>query len=217
MVNDVQHTEHRLSTMNAIARRRQHKEELRRVILEAARNIFVHQGYENFSMRKLAEEIEYSPGERVSALQEQRGTVRVPCGTEFRTSAEDLNGFAEWTGTAGPSRRTEEGDAGLRRIGLCNPNDYRFVFMLKPPAEKRPYKVHGAFEVLRKMVRRCVEEKRFRAVDIETTAQALWTSVHGITSLLIQRPTFPWVSKKKLIGQVINMAVDGLIAEPRRK
>ncbi|MGC1965172.1 MAG: hypothetical protein WA673_01850, partial [Candidatus Acidiferrales bacterium] len=71
--------------------------------------------------------------------------------------------------------------------------------------------------VLRKMVRRCVEEKRFRAVDIETTAQALWTSVHGITSLLIQRPTFPWVSRKKLIGQVINMAVDGLIAEPRRK
>jgi hypothetical protein len=52
---------------------------------------------------------------------------------------------------------------------------------------------------------------------METTAQALWTSVHGITSLLIQRPTFPWVSKNRLIGQVINMAVDSLIAESRRK
>src|ERR1700730_16018763 len=48
--------------MNAITRRRKHKEELRRVILDAAREIFVREGYESFSMRKLAEKIEYSPG-----------------------------------------------------------------------------------------------------------------------------------------------------------
>src|SRR6202158_6237449 len=48
--------------MNASSRRQQHREELRRVILDAAREIFVHQGYERFSMRKLAEKIEYSPG-----------------------------------------------------------------------------------------------------------------------------------------------------------
>ena len=78
--------------------------------------------------------------------------------------------------------------------------------------EKRPYKVHGAFEALRYIVRRCVEEKRFRPVDVETTSQALWASVHGITSLLIQRPAFPWVPKKELIAQVINTAVDSLVA-----
>src|SRR5580693_6963156 len=48
--------------MNAASRRQQHKKELRRVILNAARNIFVRQGYEDFSMRKLAEKVEYSPG-----------------------------------------------------------------------------------------------------------------------------------------------------------
>ncbi len=32
------------------------------MILDAAREIFVHEGYEKFSMRKLAEKIEYSPG-----------------------------------------------------------------------------------------------------------------------------------------------------------
>src|SRR5260370_1927832 len=48
--------------MNATSRRQKRKEELRRVILDAAREIFVHEGYEKFSMRKLAEKIEYSPG-----------------------------------------------------------------------------------------------------------------------------------------------------------
>src|SRR5690348_6097369 len=48
--------------MNATARRQKHKAELRTQILVAARQIFVREGYENFSMRKLAQRIEYSPG-----------------------------------------------------------------------------------------------------------------------------------------------------------
>jgi hypothetical protein len=67
---------------------------------------------------------------------------------------------------------------------------------------------------MRYMVGRCVEEKRFRAVDVETTSQALWAAIHGITSLLIQRPTFPWVARRSLIDHVINHAVDSLTVPP---
>ena len=48
--------------MSAILRRKQYKAELKTQILEAAREIFVRDGYESFSMRKLAQRIEYSPG-----------------------------------------------------------------------------------------------------------------------------------------------------------
>jgi hypothetical protein len=99
-------------------------------------------------------------------------------------------------------------------FGLRNPNDYRFAFLLRRPLQRRPYKVHPAFDVMRYLVGRCVEERRFRAVDVETTSQALWAAIHGITSLLIQRPTFPWVARKQLSDQVINNAVDSLLARP---
>jgi hypothetical protein len=59
-----------------------------------------------------------------------------------------------------------------------------------------------------------VREGRFRKVDVETVAQALWAAIHGITSLLIQRPNFPWIGRAKVIEQVINNAVDSLIAQP---
>jgi Bacterial regulatory proteins, tetR family len=49
-----------------------------RAILDAARTIFVDGGYENFSMRKLAQGIEYSPGRYLSAFQEQGRAVRLP-------------------------------------------------------------------------------------------------------------------------------------------
>ena len=42
-------------------RRSREKDELRGKILDAARALFVAQGYERVTMRKIAEAIEYSP------------------------------------------------------------------------------------------------------------------------------------------------------------
>jgi hypothetical protein len=57
-----------------------------------------------------------------------------------------------------------------------------------------------------------MEEKRFRRGDIDAASQALWAAAHGVTSLLIVRPQFPWADRDRLIGQVIDAAVDGLLA-----
>jgi AcrR family transcriptional regulator len=45
-----------------IAERKEEREEVKDLILNAAREIFVEEGYENTSMRKIASKIEYSPG-----------------------------------------------------------------------------------------------------------------------------------------------------------
>jgi hypothetical protein len=42
-------------------------------------------------------------------------------------------------------------------------------------------------------------------------SQSLWAAAHGVTSLLVQRPSFPWVARNKLIAQVIKSAVEGLL------
>lgn len=200
--------------MSAISRRQKHKEELRRIILDAARDIFVRQGYENFSMRKLAEKIEYSPGSVYLHFKNKEELFECLVDESFARLLKTVIALRNGQEGQDPAEELKKGLRAYVEFGLRNPNDYRFAFMLRPPVEKRPYKVHGAFEALRYIVRRCVEEKRFRAVDVETTAQALWTSVHGITSLLIQRPTFPWVPKKVLIAQVIDAAIDSLMAAP---
>jgi len=198
--------------MSASSRRRKHKEELRRLILEAAREIFVRQGYESFSMRKLAGKIEYSPGSVYLHFKNKEELFECLVDESFARLLKTLLALRNGKELQDPVEELKKGLRAYVEFGLRNPNDYRFAFMLRPPMEERPYKVHGAFEALRYMVRRCVEEKRFRAVDVETTSQALWASVHGITSLLIQRPAFPWVVKKELIAQVINSAVDSLVA-----
>src|SRR5262244_2221370 len=51
----------RHSVMGVMERRIREKQALRQEILDAARELFVTEGYENVSMRKVAERIEYSP------------------------------------------------------------------------------------------------------------------------------------------------------------
>lgn len=213
-MNDVYYNEQCSITMNAKLRRQKHKEELRKAILDAAREIFVLEGYENFSMRKLAKKIEYSPGSIYLHFKNKEELFDKLVEESFARLLGALRDVGEVQQGRDPASRLKRALRTYVEFGLRNPNDYRFAFMLRPPVKKGPYKVHGAFEVLRHMVRRCVEEKRFRKVDVETTAQALWASIHGITSLFIQRPTFPWVSKKRLIAQVIDSAVDSLLAKP---
>ncbi|MBZ5720689.1 MAG: TetR/AcrR family transcriptional regulator [Acidobacteriia bacterium] len=200
--------------MNAIARRQKHKAELKTQILEAARQIFVRDGYENFSMRKLAQRIEYSPGSIYLHFKSKEELFESLVEESFERLLKVVAGIQNGHAKQDPVESLKKGLRAYVDFGLRNPNDYRFAFMLRRPVQKRPYRVHPVFGVLRHMVGRCVEEQRFRAVDVESTSQALWAAIHGITSLLIQRPTFPWVGRKELIDQVINNAVDGLAVMP---
>jgi AcrR family transcriptional regulator len=200
--------------MNATARREKNKQELRSQILAAAREIFVRHGYEGFSMRKLARKIEYSPGSIYLHFRNKEELFRSLVDDSFAQLLEELKRL----GPAGHAGLLDELKVGLRTyiaFGLSHPNEYRIAFLLAPAQPKGPYKPHPAFEILRTMVRRCVREGALKKVDVETVSQSLWATAHGITSLLIQRPMFPWVEREALIAQVINGAVDSLAKHPR--
>ncbi len=103
------------------------------------------------------------------------------------------------------------------RFGLENPEHYRILFMTKPGPE-RPAKEEGdlpgltAFSHLVEEVARCMDAGALAAGDPFLVATGLWTGVHGITSLLIARPDFPWPEVDRLLGHVIDVQRRGLSA-----
>ena len=94
----------------------------------------------------------------------------------------------------------------------CDPSAYEFAFLLRRPGRQEPDRPHVSYERLRSLAQRCLDEKHFRPMDVDVASQVLWAAVHGITSLLILRPAFPWADRETLIGQVVDAAVDGLLA-----
>jgi AcrR family transcriptional regulator len=203
--------------MNATGRRHKHKEELRRAILDAARAIFVRDGYETFSMRKLAKKIEYSAGSVYLHFPSKEALFECLVEESFQRLLKILHRLRSGRNGKNALEALKKGLRAYVEFGLRNPNDYRFAFLLRPPVEKRPYRVHEAFDELRHIVQRCVEEKKLRGLDVEARCQALWCAVHGVTSLLIQRPHFPWIAKKKLIAEVIDNATGIFLVRQRAK
>ena len=93
-------------------------------------------------------------------------------------------------------------------FGLRNPSAYEFAFILRRPGVRA--KAHRAYEYLRMIVALCVEEKSIPDIDVDTAAQAAWAAVHGVTSLLILQPSFPWADEQAVVDRVIDSAVSGL-------
>jgi hypothetical protein len=44
--------------------------------------------------------------------------------------------------------------------------------------------------------------------------QGLWAAIHGITSLMLQRPAYPWAAKAKVIEHLIATSLAGMGADP---
>jgi hypothetical protein len=67
-----------------------------------------------------------------------------------------------------------------------------------------------AFQHLVEAVQRCIDAGAFRPVDPVLAATGVWASVHGITSLLISLPGFPWPDIDTLVDHVCTVQNFGL-------
>lgn len=195
--------------MDARARREKYRQEVREVILAAAREALLRAGHQALSMRDLARTIGYSPGTIYLHFQDKQELLYCVVEESFAKLQAALQ---QIPGRAGGVRLLKKKLRVYVDFGLRYPHHYHFAFMMRPAVDSssRRFVPHPAFDELRGAVRDCVERKQFRRVDVETTSQALWAVVHGITSLMITKPEFPWAGK--VIDQVIDIAVEGLRA-----
>ena len=176
----------------ATARREKYKAELRGDILAAAREMFVRDGYEGFTIRKLAKQIGCSPGNIYLYFKDKNEIVDSLVDESF---ADLLSALPQ------PDDIKREDPVKLLRRSLRT----YVKFGLDP------HKQRAAYESLLRKVRLCIDAKRFKTNDADLAAQALWAAAHGITSLFIDRPLFPWVNRGRLVDQVLDSAVNGLL------
>jgi AcrR family transcriptional regulator len=198
--------------MNTPTRREKYRDETRRAILRAARPAFLRRGFAGISMRQLAEKVGCSHGNLYLHFKGKEELFDCLVEESFDRLARALRALR-------PPMRIDDPVSLLRRaarayvdFGLAHPGAYEFAFILRRPGRPDPLRPHVAYDYMLSLVRRCADAKGLRAAGLEARAQALWAAVHGVTSLLILRPTFPWADREKLIRQVIDSAVDGLFA-----
>jgi AcrR family transcriptional regulator len=190
--------------------RQRYRDTLRREILDAAREAFLKDGYAGVSVRKLAEAVGCSHGNLYLHFEDKEALFDCLVEEAFVEFGASLDALSQSVRRGDPVEGMRRMGRAYVAFGLSNPSAYEFAFVLRRPGQRQ--QPHVPYERVRSLVQRCVDEKRFRPTDIDVASQSLWAAAHGITSLLILRPGFPWADRDKLIAQVIDAAVDGLLA-----
>ena len=202
--------------MGSKQRREREKEELRQDILDAARELFVQEGYENVSMRRIAEKIEYSPTTIYLYFDDKVSLLYAICEETFARLAKRMETIAKDADDL--VRALKKGCRAYVDFGLKYPNHYKVTFINHPEHprdDKRHLKEQSmgmrAYGNLRAAVEACIKAGKFRETNVDAVTQMVWAGGHGVTSLLITMPGFPWVKKNELIDLMIDTLVDGLM------
>jgi AcrR family transcriptional regulator len=197
--------------MGTVERRERERVEVRRKILDAARDLFVTEGYEKVTMRRIAEAIEYSPTTIYNHFEDKDDLVRALCEEDFSRL------FAALAPALGDAADPREAILQLGRaycaFGLSYPNHYRFMFMTPEKTEEPDETSPGrrSFGLLLSVVTRAIEAGQLRREDPDLVAQVLWASIHGAVALLITlRPQhWPTPASPRLIEEIVINSVRG--------
>ena len=205
--------------MSSQARRVREKAALKREILNAARDLFVQDGYENVSMRRIAEKIDYSPTTVYLHFVDKADLLFHICEETFAKLV--AQGDKLLAQKIDPLTKLKMFGRTYIEFGLKHPDHYRLTFMVQhePGELEERYENsigHRAFELLRLCAEECIARGVFRRIDLSLASQALWAGVHGITSLLIARPDFPWVEKDRTIDLLIDSLCAGFSKDERK-
>ena len=195
--------------MGVQERRAREKQNIREEILDAARTLFVKDGYEHVSMRKIAEKVEYAPGTIYLYFKDKAEILERLCDETFAKLEMRMQAIH-----ADPSSPLDGLRRGLRtyiQFGIDNPNHYIVTFTQAKqlPNDHQPQAGQRCFDKLRAAVGRCVEAGQLNCEDVEEVAQALWAGAHGVTTLLITC-SFPFIEPNRLIDRVVHILIEGI-------
>jgi AcrR family transcriptional regulator len=198
--------------MSITVRKQKEKESLRQEIMDAARELFVEKGYENVSMRKIAERIDYSPTTIYLYFDDKADLMTQICERTFAKLAHNIKSINKRF--ENPVEALRAGMTEYINFGLRHPSDYLLLFNTPlPDPPSVPFEGSNgklAFDTLREAVAACTKAGITRSGDIEALSQSLWMGIHGVTSLLITQKGFPFIGKKRLIGQTVDILIDGI-------
>ena len=175
--------------MGISERKAKEKEELKALILQAAKKLFLEKGIEKTTMRNIANEIEYSVG-TVYVYYKDKNDILHDLHTQgFKQLGGEMKVLFN---VENPMERIKALGRVYLQFAMENPDMYDLMFNMKAPMDflESEYKADwnegkGTFDVLRSTINQCMEKGHFRGHQLDPLSFAIWSTVHGMASLHI--------------------------------
>lgn len=178
-----------LVLMGISERREKEKKEMKQAILDAAMALFIEDGYDSVSIRKIADRIEYSPSTIYLYFEDKDEIFFELHNIGF---AELYSHQIETQKIADPKERLLAHGRAYLSFALEHTQYYDLMFISRAPGMKIKKFNHWecgdrSYDLLRKNIVECKEAGYFKDKDdIDAVSFVFWSIVHGMVSLHIR-------------------------------
>jgi AcrR family transcriptional regulator len=200
------------NNMGIAERKEKEKREMREVILETARKLFVEEGFDKVTIRRIAEKIEYSPATIYLYFKDKDEIL-------FALHSEGFEKFYKQQQTVlsiqDPWERLRKHGEVYVSFALGNPEYYDLMFIMRAPIKEMKAKKEWevgmrSYELLKDNIKSCMDAGYLPHANLDVAAFAIWSLTHGIVSLVIRDRTAKFPAE--LLPSIINGALDFMMS-----
>lgn len=189
---------------------------IRERILAAARDLFLREGFEGVSVRRIAERAGCSPGMIYHFFSSKELLLARLVESTLEKLDQRLARYASAGGD--PLRRLQQTLHAYVEFGFEHPHEYLFLFIHRhsqlAPDVLRVFETLGiaCFRRIRALCEEILARGLLRTElgDPDEIAQALWASIHGLIHLVHSAEGFPFAARKRLARQQVEILVAGI-------
>jgi AcrR family transcriptional regulator len=198
-------------------RQERDREAVRRAILDAARDLFVREGYQNVSIRKIAERIEYSPAAIYGYFPSKDDIFFALAEEGFRLLHSDP-AYSDADRSLAPLDRIRAMFWRLYQYSVEHPQYFALMFVDRSvPRISREYE---RFAFAREMkahlmseFQRCIDEGALRPdLDPSVALRLLMTGLLGVAVMRLSDRLAPEENAEDLARDVLDLTIAGLQA-----
>ena len=171
-------------------RKERDRQEMRRMILDHAKKLFLKEGFENVTIRNIAESMEYSPATVYLYFKDKDEMYYALHVEGFQKLVKAERSILS---TKDPLERLRKCGEVYIRFALENPEYYDLMFIMsatgKRIGEKDKKWAVGveAYDILKQIVHDCMEAGAIPRANVDAASFALWSLVHGMAALIIRK------------------------------
>ncbi|MDP4142937.1 MAG: TetR/AcrR family transcriptional regulator [Bacillota bacterium] len=196
-------------------RKEREREEMRKLILNAANEIITTEGFDNLSVRKIANKIEYSPSIIYHYFQDKEDIVNSLMKNSYDKILDTLT--SAQISSKDPVEIMRKMAKNYINLTIKTSEEYKNIMLNSSPAilEHTSVLFQGASNKRKAiaMLCKCLKDVYSSMNDnnIELTAQIIWCAMFGLTMRLITETNINEEQRNKLINHHIKCIIDGMI------
>jgi AcrR family transcriptional regulator len=189
------------------------RQQTRKAILDAARELFIADGYQHVSMRRIAERIDYSPAAIYSYFPAKDDIFFALAAEGFHILAQAVTGAIRHVDD--PFERLRRGLWGFYQFAKTHPEYFALMFLDRSvPSLSQDFQRFEFFQQLTSRaeadIRACIERGQFsRSLEPAAALHVLWAGVLGAAAIGLAQRLAPGEDPDALARDVLETLLAG--------